>query len=264
MAEFDYPNEEELQPYIPHDYDLVDKEYPIEENNAESTYNQFIQLRDTLIYSDKKYNGKAWAKLIIWEKEETVEVLRSNVFRLWFEPDWETSKVVSKQIKGPYVEYNQESADINGVISCVIKKDWRYRVIHKEELDITNTNLEEVVCYVDIIRNGSIPVDKKGWIAVFRWKSSWTLSWTTSWTSPNWTCTVSFKLWKLFQKMTTWWFAELDLRKDDVLVLRMKDQTPDTAWDWSPRWNNLTLQPYSNFMSVEYIDLPYDKEALYS
>ena len=258
MTEYNYPSEDELQPNSTYNYDLIPTEQDGSINYTPWVYDQFISLRDTLVYSGKKYNGKAWCKLIVWEKEETVEILWSNVFRMGFEPDRATSKVVSLQTKWPYVKYDQESADINGVISCVIQKDGRYRVIHKEELDITNPNLEEVVCYVDIYRNWAIPNDKKWWIAVFRWKASGTLSGTTSGTEPSGTCTVSFKLWKLFQKMTTWGYAELDLKAWDILVLRMKDQTPDTAWDGSPRWNNLTLQPYSNFMSVEYIDLPYN------
>ena len=39
MTNYDIPNEEELQPV--------------------STYNQFIQLRDTFVFSEKKYPGKA-------------------------------------------------------------------------------------------------------------------------------------------------------------------------------------------------------------
>jgi hypothetical protein len=37
--------------------------------------------------------------------------------------------------------------------------------------------------------------------------------------------------------------------------MRMRDQEPDPT-TWEPRGNELTLQPYSNTISVEYIDLP--------
>ena len=59
MTNYDIPNEEELQPRKVYNYDLVGKQYPIADNHAVSTYNQFIQLRDTLVFSDKKYPGKA-------------------------------------------------------------------------------------------------------------------------------------------------------------------------------------------------------------
>lgn len=59
MENFDIPNEQELQPDVVHNYDLISEEYPIADNNTVSTYNQFIQLRDTFIYSGKKYPGKA-------------------------------------------------------------------------------------------------------------------------------------------------------------------------------------------------------------
>lgn len=59
MTNFDIPNEEELKPNKVYNYDLIPKEYDITENHVESTYNQFIQLRDTFIFSKKKYPGKA-------------------------------------------------------------------------------------------------------------------------------------------------------------------------------------------------------------
>jgi hypothetical protein len=53
---FDIPNDEELNPMIKHDYDLIQKDYPQGiSNNPTSVYDQFISLRDTLIDSDKKY-----------------------------------------------------------------------------------------------------------------------------------------------------------------------------------------------------------------
>lgn len=253
MTNYDIPNEEELQPYVVHNYDLNSTEYSIKQNTPVSDYNQFIQLRDTLVYSGKYYKWKAGSQLVIWEKENTVEIKWSNVFRMGFEPDWSTTKVVSLQTKWPYVEYNQESADINGVISCVIQKDWRYVVIHKEEIK-PQPNTDTVCCYVDIIRNWQIPADKRWWIAVSWWE--WNFSKTFSWSTDDWSCSVnvSFKLWDILQRMPTWWYAELDLKAWDVLVLRMKDQTPDSSGN--PRWNDLVLQEYSNFMSVEYKDLP--------
>ena len=59
MTAYDIPNEEELKPGQVYNYDLIGKTYPISENHTTSTYNQFIQLRDTLVFSEKKYPGKA-------------------------------------------------------------------------------------------------------------------------------------------------------------------------------------------------------------
>lgn len=59
MTNYDIPNEEELQPRKVYNYDLVGRQYPIADNHTVSTYNQFIQLRDTLVFSEKKYPGKA-------------------------------------------------------------------------------------------------------------------------------------------------------------------------------------------------------------
>ena len=124
MTNFDIDNWEELQPYKDYNYDLIDKEYPIDENNASSTYNQFIQLRDTLVFSWKKYKWKAWSKLVVWEKEETIEIEYNNIYRMLFNSMTDSTPTIES--KWPYVEYSREAADIYWEICCVIKKDWRY------------------------------------------------------------------------------------------------------------------------------------------
>lgn len=65
MTNFDIPNEDELRPGVVYNYDLLPKGYEITENDVVSTYNQFIQLRDTFIFSKKKYPGKAGKRLIV-------------------------------------------------------------------------------------------------------------------------------------------------------------------------------------------------------
>lgn len=59
MTNFDIPNEEELKPRKVYNYDLLPGEYPITKNRTTNTYDQFIMLRDTLVYSKKYYKGKA-------------------------------------------------------------------------------------------------------------------------------------------------------------------------------------------------------------
>jgi hypothetical protein len=59
MANFDIPNENELVPGKVYNYDLKAKQYDITQNRVTNTYDQFIMLRDTLVYSKKYYKGKA-------------------------------------------------------------------------------------------------------------------------------------------------------------------------------------------------------------
>lgn len=232
-------------------YDLEPIEYDMSPLDKHSTYDQFMSLRDTLVFSWKKYKGKAWSRLIVWEKEETVEIEWRNLFKLWFQSA--TDPIFPPEGLWPYVSYDTEVADIYWKISCIINKDWRYRIVHKEEV-LPNANQTKVYCYVDIIRNAQYVVI--WWVAVFDRQSSWTLTGSTSWTEPNWSCSVSFTLWKLFQKMTSFGYIERDLKAWDILVLRTKDSDPNP--DWSPAWNDLILQANSNFFSVDYLSLPYN------
>ena len=105
MANFDIPNPEELQPYKVYNYDLVPGEYPIEKNRSTNTYDQFIMLRDTLVYSKKYYKGKAGSKLIVGDSEETIEVEFYNKFMQKMNPNRKTSPSTDLQrwLKGPYV-----------------------------------------------------------------------------------------------------------------------------------------------------------------
>lgn len=226
-------------------YDLQPIEYDMKPLEQHSTYDQFIQLRDTLVFSWKRYVGKAWAKLIVWEKEETIEVEMSNIFKMWFNSM--TDSTPSLESKWPYVEYNTEVADIYWPISCVIKKDWRYRIVHKEEVLPTSSETK-VVCYVDIIRNWEYLV--KWWVAVFYDEIDQTLSWTTS---DGGTCNIRFTLGRLFQKITTFGYIERDLKAWDILVLRAMDEEPEPDGSPAGWWYKLHLLSNSNFFSVEYI-----------
>ena len=56
MTNFDVDNEEELYPGNDHDYTLLPKKYDIEKNRSSNTYDQFLSLRDVLVYSKKTYS----------------------------------------------------------------------------------------------------------------------------------------------------------------------------------------------------------------
>jgi hypothetical protein len=51
-----------------HDYKATPGEYPISNNNSPATYDQFITLRDVLVFSNKYYADKAGRSLIIGTK----------------------------------------------------------------------------------------------------------------------------------------------------------------------------------------------------
>jgi len=236
-------------------YDLQPEEYNFDNLEVHWVYDQFLYLRDTLIFSWKKYTGKAWCKLVVWDKEKTIEILENNIFQQNFEQMSGWDPILLS--KGFYITWDPTVASNFGTLSCLIQKSWRYKILHKEEILLDSTT-NKVFCYVDVYRP-----DGNGWyimpypwgIAVFDWEWNTSLSWTTSWTEPNGSCTVSITLWKLFKKMTALWYMERDLLKWDVLVLRAKDASNP---DGSPAWNDLTLQTNSNYWSIEYLNLPYN------
>lgn len=231
-----------------HDYLVTPWEYPIRANDADSTYDQFIQLRDTLIFSGKYYNDKASKKLCIgdkgdWTTTNTVEVRLPNYYRQGFNPWWQSAEN-APLVLGKYI--TQIPADLLSTmwtLSCLINKDGRYKIMHKEEI-LLSSSTNKVYCYVDVYRkdaNDQYKIAIKWWIAVFDWE----------WAGGT------YRLWDLFSKMTAQWSIETDLYKGDILVLRMKDQTYNSS-TWEPQGNDLNIQNNSNYWSIEYLDLPYN------
>ena len=238
-----------------HQYLLTPQEYPISANENHSTYDQFIQLRDTLIFTWKYYNDKASRKLCVgdkwdWTTTNTIEVWLPHYFRETFNDGSFDVKTLPLP-NGDYI--TSVPSDIKaqdtrfGELSCMINKDGHYRIMHKEEI-LLESSTEKVFCYVDVYRQdpNSQQANKyeilyKWWVAVFDWESA-------SW--------ADYILWDLFKKMTAIWEQERDLKKGDILVLRFQDWTYDTT-TWEPTWNTLPVQPDSNYWSVEYLDLPY-------
>lgn len=259
MAEYNYPSEDELLPNSTYNYDLIPTEQDGSITYTPWVYDQFISLRDTLVYSWKKYNGKAWAKLCVWEKEETVEVILHNLFQQNFEA---VDDLAASLIQfWPYVKRDSEIASLYWPMSCIIQKDGRYKIIHKEEV-LPVAWSKKVYCYVDIYRKNDqwvYELPYKWWVAVFdwQWEFAKTFSWSTSWTDPNGSCSVnvSFKMWDIFQKVTAFGYMERNLLKWDILVLRAKDAEADPS-TWEPQWNDLAFQPSSNYWSIEYLNLP--------
>ena len=231
----------------------------------------FLDIWDTLLESKKTLHWRRWAHLIVWDASKSIELMYMNKFKLWFEPNYNTdvANLVHRDIDTPYLDWlwwDPQYASLYAIywpLSCIVKERWRYRIMHKEEIR-PQPGVDTAVCYVNIYRKDSLwryQNLSKWWYAVswWLWNFSKVFSWTTSWTDPNGSCSVrvSFKLWDILQRMPIRWMIEMDLEKDDILVLRMRDQVPDTGWTWEPRWNELTLEPNSNLFSVECIWLAY-------
>ena len=263
-----------------HDYIATPQEFNISANEAHSTYDQFIQLRDTLIFSGKYYNDKRWAKLIVGDTCETIEVEYKNWMKMSFEPDYRTNPerqvnpwdnssptaAMTLQEEWGYVTWlwnptlSTEDQAIaqrfwnDAIVAFKINKDWHYVMFHKEEILLQPTN-KKVYCFLEYFKyNKDTPNNPypQSWIpiAVFDWE--WEVSKTFSVSTSEWSgsCTVSFKLWELIQKMTAFGYNERNLNKNDVLVLRCIDNERDA----NPQ--ELVYQTYSNFVQINYTDLP--------
>lgn len=265
-----------------HDYLLSPNDYPINDNEAHSTYDQFIQLRDTLVSSWKYYNDKAWCRLIVGSKNDwktttnTIEIIWKNRFKWTFNPNWESDpdNEVKLEAEWPYVSWLAKSTNpedqprINRFWTRAfrIEQDGNYLVLHKEEIGsdadpIPNT-VKQVHCYVNVYRQ------KEDWtynelnsptyeIAVFDWKIdftktfNWTIRWQCHWEggwSVDGTCSVpiTLTLWDLFTKITAFWYNQRNLKKWDILVLFCEDQDK----------NELPYQDdWSNFIQITYLDV---------
>lgn len=209
-----------------HDYLLTPWEYPISENNAHSTYDQFIQLRDTLVYSNKYYGSSAWRSLIIgtkldWTPTNTIEIWEPNISSMSFDSSWDPQPHVLWQYVTTWWHTSTNK------LSCEIVKDWRYRIQHKEQFNkLWNSSITRIMAYVLQHKSDWTDIER----AVFDWE------WSTAWE---------------FKRMTSFGYVECDLNKWDWLELKIEDQNRNDI--------PLTeLQNNSNWWMVEYIDLIYN------
>lgn len=204
-----------------HKYRATPMEYPISDNIRPATYDQFISLRDTLVYSNKYYGSSAWRSLIIWTKLDgnptwTIEIREPNIVRLIIEP---TGSVT------PEITWNYVSTWWHTWATCEIVKKWRYRLQHKEQFNNISSWITRIHTY--------ILQHKTDWTtqsrAVFDWE------WNTAWE---------------IKRMTAFGYVECDLDKWDWLEFKAEDQ-------W---WNDITssMDQNSNWLMVEYIDLAYN------
>lgn len=205
-----------------HEYRATPWEYPIQDNSSPATYDQFIKLRDTLVYSNKIYAENAWRSLIIgtklnWMPTDTIEIWTPNIMSMNFEPWWTVDPWNSTwEYVTTWLHTSQNP------ISCEIEKTGRYRIQHKEQFnDLSNTT--RVHSYVTWHK-------ASGWtqnLAVFDWE------WDTPWE---------------IKRLTAFWYREVNLYKWDWLELKVEDNN----------WSIISQMAYdSNWWMVEYIDLAY-------
>ena len=218
-----------------HEYRATPNEYPIQDNSRLATYDQFITLRDTLIFSNKYYADKAGRSLIIGTKldgtpTDTIEIREPNLAIMSFQHGYESHpddpNYVKNDSKGAYVTAG--ASQTTNPLSCTINKDWRYRLAHKQQLVNMDSSITRVHAFI-LQHTGNQEIER----AVFDWE----------WTDGG-----------FFNRMTTYGYVECDLHKGDWLEFKMLDQN-DTHID-SETWR---LGQDANWRMVEYIDLAYNK-----
>lgn len=212
-----------------HEYRATPTEYSIQDNSRPATYDQFITLRDTLIFSNKYYADKAGRSLIIGTKldgtpTDTIEIREPNLSKMAFEPGYTSSSWIRDETQGAYVTagYSQSS----NPLSCTINKDGRYKICHKEQfIDLDSAWITRVHTLVR--------------------QHHWNETITRAAFDWEWSTAGEFK------RVTAYGYVECNLSKGDWLELLMLDENDSPI-------SSSYLQTNSNWWHVEYIDLAYN------
>ena len=200
-------------------YRVTPWEYPIQDNRRPATYDQFMTLRDTMVFSNKYYADKAGRSLIIgtkvdWTPTDTIEIREPNMMRIDFEP-WGTVT--------PHPTWEYVTTWGHSWISCEIVKKGRYRIQHKEQFNDVSS-VTRVNSYV--IQHHGNSTQKR---------ANFDREWSSAW---------------MIKRLTAFGYVECDLDKWDWLELVMVDENGN---------NIQSLTEYdSNWWMVEYIDLAYN------
>lgn len=203
-------------------YKATLEDYPIADNVRTATYDQFITLRDTLVYTNKYYGSSAWRSLIIGTKLDgtptnTIEIREPNILNMQIKSDW------TMEDNGSVWNYVSTWWHTSqNPISCEIEKTGRYRLQHKEQFN----NLSTTRVHSYIIQHKSDGTTQSR--AVFDWE------WSTPWE---------------IKRLTSFGYVECDLKKWDWLELVVEDNN----------WSIISqVASGSNRWMVEYIDLAYN------
>ena len=250
-------------------YNVAPTQYPITENEPHSTYDQFIQLRDTLQFSWKQYSEHPGKKLIVgykkdWRSTMTVEVQEREYFRQWFEPGYEEDPELKINTKVLWDYIMPGTEEIQNWLIATINRNGRYRIEWKVQVYKLDDSIKKIYWSVRHHTkqwDNRIEIPRAVWDYELDFSKTFpgTFSWSTSGTDPNGSCSwttstpIKITLWWLFQKLTPEWYIEIDMNEWDWLEFKLVIDDNDTPLD-----STKYLQPESNRWSVEYKDLPYN------
>ena len=208
---------ERIQEDKNHEYRLIPPRYSLSDNDRKATYDQFMSLRDTLVYSNKFYWNNAWRSLIVWMKTDwnptnTIEIWEPNISKIDTQPDWS----VQVDIKGRYLQQNNNR--LNVITSG------RYVIQHKEQFNNIDSSITRIHTYVLEHQSNLATIDR----AVF----------DLEWNTPG-----------EIKRVTAFGYVECDLEKGSWLELKIEDQNGNDITS--------EIASNSNWRIVEYKDLPY-------
>lgn len=220
-----------------HEYLATPPEYSISSNEAHSTYDQFIQLRDTLIQCNKYYADKAWRSLIIWATADwkttnTIEIFEPNYLIQTFQPWYEDDLTLIDTLH--WWNHIEPIQTIDNRLCWEIIRTWRYRLQHKEQFVKLNvagiTRVRSYILHHYKINNHTVRTTTER--AVFDWERDAVGT---------------------IKRLTAYWYVEVDMEKWDWVEFCMVDQNNNHIDSTNYTQND------SEWRSIEYLDLPYKK-----
>ena len=231
---YDIASQDEALPKKIYNYDLLPEQFDINQPKLSNIYDQFIQLRDTLVYSKKTYSWKAGSVLVIGDTEETIEVITRNRFIQKLNPNRQSDpNALQTTLQWPYVTQEGIDTSTYWYASCKVTKSGYYRVTHKSELVNIPAGTTRIHVYVE-----RLPMNSQGWygnpgtwqsLAVYDDESN------------------AYTFDQIYSKKTVIGIVDVNLEEGDLLRFIVENQngTPiPLQWSWSNRW------------TVDYINLP--------
>lgn len=231
---YDIASKDEVAPTKTYNYDILPKQFDISKPKLTNVYDQFMQLRDTLVYSKKTFSWKAGSVLVIGDTEETVEVIIRNRFLQKLNPNREhDSNDIQTILQWPYVTTYDIDTITYGPAVCKVTKAWYYRITHKTEIENLPAGTTRIRVYVERLK-----MNAQWWYGQPGSGTPLALYDDESNTIP---------LDELYSSKTTIGTVDANLEEWDLLRFVAEDQNG----------NSLPLRQYrSNRWTVDYINLP--------
>jgi hypothetical protein len=216
----------------------------------------FLNLEDTFIESKKNYAGKMWSNVIVWRKERHLEINRFNYMTAHIEPSATELSTYINQVWFSYdSNMNQkarfvEQAEFGNFKKVRILKDWLYRLMHKEELDL-DANDRELYSYINRQRgNDNTP------LCVYHIQWNYSKSFSVSWWAWG-SVSVKATLWEMHPIITGYCSLYSELKKWDILEYKIMwnktnlvdSNRVDISWQ---------VRQWCNVWQVEYVNFAFD------